>query len=154
MIRPAETRDIPVILQLFIDLLDYLKGQNQDYNLDDDRDKVIGGVLNLIVAMMATPNKVVLVQEIDGQVTHFCAGGIARLPEFCKHEVLGELNWLYPLSAAAKPLVTAFDVWAQGCGATARWGFAAPECKASQALMVRDKMRLEILQFLKPYQEA
>jgi hypothetical protein len=152
-VRPAETRDIPAVLMLFVALLDYLKQQNPNYNVTSDRDRLIGAVLHQIVTKMQAPDHIVLVLEEDGAVTHFCAGGIARMPEFYEYTTLAELNWFYPLSTKIKPLVDAFDVWGLEQGATTRWGFASPNSKGSQALMARDGMKLDTLQYLKVYKE-
>ena len=151
-IRPAEVRDLPAVLTLAVDLLDFLKSQNAQANISTDRDKLIGGALNYLVFKMSRQDHCVLVQTDGGkQVTHFCAGNINPLPEFCEYEVVGELTWIYPLNMFIRPLINAFDAWAQKQGATARWGFASPNNKSSQLLMQRDGMNLDILHYLKPY---
>ena len=147
-VRPAETRDIPTIIKLFVDLVDH----HESRNFTKDRDKLIGGILQTIVFNMHSPDRVVLVIEDKNTVTHFCAGGITRMPAFYEHDTLAELNWLYPLSVNAKRLLVAFDEWGKEHGATARWGFADPENKVSQQVMQRDGMKCNIIQYLKPYE--
>lgn len=147
-VRPAETRDIPTIIKLFVDLVDH----HENRNFTKDRDKLIGGILQVIVFNMSSPERLVLVLEDKGIVTHFCSGGIIRMPAFYEHETLAELNWLYPLSVNASRLLAVFDRWGTNHGATARWGFADPENVISQQVMKRDGMKCNIIQYLKPYE--
>ena len=151
-VRLAEVRDLPAVLTLAVDLLDFLKEQNPQANVSVDRDKLIGGALNYLVFKMSRPDHCVLVQTDEkNQVTHFCAGNINPLPEFCEYEAVGELTWIYPLNMFIRPLINAFDAWAIKQGAKARWGFASPNNKGSQLLMTRDGMNLDLLHYLKPY---
>ena len=125
IVRQAATRDIYRILPLFADLIQYLrdKGNGNDIFADDGL-LVFGGITEYLVARVNMQNEgarcLVGEDETTGDIVSFLTGIITVCPRFCRHEKLGDIEYVYPLSFASTPLVREFDSWAQSMGATAR----------------------------------
>ena len=150
-VRHAQASDLPVIVDMFVALADFIRSKNPEANITDDRDKLIGGALLVLRGKMLTAGHCVIVMENDEGVKGFCAGSLTQMPPFAKYEIVGELNWLYPMAPVSRVLLKAFDKWAIDGGATARWGFAASGNELSQRVMEHEGMHLEILQYFKEY---
>ncbi len=152
-IRMAQVADLPSLLILFVDLLDYLKGENPNLDYSRDRDKIIGGCLETLRGKMITPGHIVLVAEENGEIRGFCAGQLLIMPSFFEHELVGACEWLYPLDIPLmRSLVAAFDKWAINNGATGRTGYTPADTK-SEKLMIRNRMALQTSTFFKAYPE-
>lgn len=152
MIRQAKTKDIPTLVILFSELLLSLeKHGNRLYTKDPDR--FMGGIMALISDKINTERNIVLVDTDEGdKPSAFIVGWIVQYPEFFEDCRLGELQWMWPLSFGTKPLLDAFDAWAQKHGATARSCYATPTHEVSWKMMERDGMSLGLHHFYKRYE--
>ena len=127
IVRQATTRDLFQIIPLFGELIHYLRKEgNGDTIFADDANLVFGGITEFLAArvnMQLQGESVRLLvgqDEATGSIVSFLSGIIAVCPRFCRHERLGDIEYVYPLSFQSTPLVREFDAWAQSMGATAR----------------------------------
>ncbi len=151
-IRPAVTADLPDLILMFVELLDYLKGINPSLSYATNRDQLIGGCLETLRAKMTTLGHAVFVAEIDGQVKGFVAGCLMRLPGFHEPAIVGSCEWLYPLDIPVmRPLMERFEEWAKGNGAEGLHGYT-PEGSKSERVMRRHKMKPQYTTFFKKFE--
>ncbi len=150
-VRQAQTKDIPELIIMFTKLLASLENKgNRLYTRDEKRFQ--GGVMALISDKMNTTKNIVLVKVNDqDKPVAFIVGWIIYYPEFFEDHVRGEIQWMWPLAFSTKPLLDAFDAWAQSQGATARGCYQTPSHETSGKMMRRDGMELELYHFCKRY---
>ena len=154
MVRKARTEDIPQIFELAVALVNSIKLISKTDCFEDDPDQLLEGLAEFVKAKVeALVGHIVLVEENGEGITGFLVGCIHTLPKFYKHNVLGQVEAMYPLSFKSKEMVNFFDAWAMVRGATARLALC-PHNHVSAKMFVRDKMDLTYLQFLKDYQGA
>lgn len=151
MIRTAQTKDIPELIILFNRLLASLeKHGNRLYTQDENRYQ--GGIMAFISDKMNTSRNIVLVDTNEqDRPKAFIIGWIIFYPEFFNDYILGEIQFMYPMSFATRPLLDAFDAWAQEQGATARASYATPSHEVSWKVMERDGMRRGLHHYYKRY---
>src|SRR5574343_305359 len=120
VVRLATTRDIVTVAPLFMDLIAYLrsKGNGMDLMCDDEQ-LCIGGVIEFLAARVNVQGNgcLFLVGEDSGKVVSFVIGSVLYFPKFLKHSVLGDVEYLYPISFKSTPLMREFDAWAKSRGA-------------------------------------
>lgn len=156
-VRHAEPRDIPAIAAMFKKLLEFLEDKGQEmFNPDwKQRDN---GIIAFISAKMTHEGNAVLVTDDDrGQPTGFLIGWVIYFPSFFKHQKVGEVQFMWPMSFDKAPyLGDFFDKWAQAQGCTGSSNFATPGHKTSLKVFTqRDGRKLTHYYFFKSYpQEA
>uniref|UniRef100_A0A6H1ZSG6 Acetyltransferase n=1 Tax=viral metagenome TaxID=1070528 RepID=A0A6H1ZSG6_9ZZZZ len=150
-IRIAEIKDIPAIFDMFMKLTDYLKEQGQ-WLYAQDQNQFVGGLLHYIDMKLHMEGNVILVSEDEtGYVNGFLAGEIRHYAPFFEHRIVGELQWLWPLSVSAQHLVEAFARWSREKGATAESNYCTPGNIPAQKAIERDGRKLGFLLYYKPY---
>jgi hypothetical protein len=151
VIRQATAKDMPELIILFTELLAYLqKMGNKLYTADDNI--FMGGVMEFLIVKHHDPTSVILVQtdELDKPVA-FVVGWIIQYPKFFKDCVLGEIQFMSNIGFKIRPLLDAFDAWAQDRGATARSSYATPEHETSWKMMERNGMKRGLHHYYKRY---
>lgn len=141
---------------MFLKLLVYLEGKGQKYYAQD-MNRLHNGVTGFVVGKMFQEHSIVLVGEDNcGGVCGFLIGGIIQYPPFFEHELLGEVQWMYPLSLEENPIFSrqisrAFEVWARTKGCTAGSNYCLPGNVEAQKLMAHDGREHVFNYYIKPY---
>lgn len=123
IVRTATTRDIVEVAPLFLDLLMYLRSNgNGNYLFCDDDQLCVGGVLEFLSARINLQGSgcCFLVGEDRGKIVSFVIGTVLHFPKFLRHQILGDVEYAYPISFKLTPLMREFDEWAKRNGATGR----------------------------------
>ena len=152
MIRPATAKDMPELIIMFTELLAYLqKKGNRLYT--EDENTFVGGVMEFLIVKHQDPGSVILVQtdELDKSIA-FVVGWVIQYPKFFKDCVLGEIQFMSRLGFKNRPLLDAFDAWAQARGATARSCYATPGHETSWKMMERNGMDRGLHHYYKRYE--
>ena len=150
-IREATPRDLPELIILFAKLLVYLESKgNRLYT--NDQNTFTGGIMEYLIVKMNLPESVVLVMAGDeNKPVGFIVGWIVHYPKFFQDSTLGEIQFMFPLLLSSRPLLAAFDAWAQERGATARSCYATPTHEKSWKIMELEGMDLGLFHFYKRY---
>ena len=151
IIRQAEPRDLVYIIAMFHDLLQYLRDCGQ-WLYTDDWERYENGVTAYIVNKMGHDKSLILVSEDgDGTIIGFMMGEILNYAPFFEHQVVGEIQWTWPLRMGTREFARAFEAWAARQGATAGSNYATPGNKSSIKAMEHYGLRLAFHHFFKPY---
>lgn len=154
MIRKAEPRDIPAIIAMFYKLLAYLEDCGQKLYARDRR-KFENGVVGFIVGKLFHEDSLVLVgvDEKDDPVG-FLIGGLRPMEAFFENDLIGEIQWHYPLSLNTRQFARELEKWAAGRGATASLNYHTPGNEAVAKMFAHDgrtvAWHIYIRQFEKP----
>ena len=154
MIRKAEPRDLPRVIELFHLLLQHLKKCGQ-WAYHRDQQQFENGVAGYVASkLFGSEEHIVLVSENDnGQVEGFLIGWIIGFAPFFQFQTVAELQWLYPLSWKCAPsLRNAFEDWAKAKGATARSNYITPGNEVSEIAMKRDGSKLAFHYYFNPFE--
>ena len=155
-VRQAEPRDVSSIERLFHELLECLQGLGQKW-YKQDKAELRNGVAGFIIGKMFQEDGLVLVSEDkNGEVEGFLIGGIVHYSKIFEHEILGEIQWLYPISLKELPtfsrkMANIFEVWARTKGATAGSNYCLPGNEQAQRLMEHDGREKVFYYYIKPY---
>ena len=154
-VREAAPRDIPALADMFAKLCSYLETKGQ-WLLNSDQKERMDGIVAFIITKMTSENNMVMVTDDENGVANgFVIGWILQYPSFYKYQVVGELQFLYPLSfGTGQYLRKAFDEWAKSKGATCGSNYATPGHTSSVKIFERAGRRLAYLHFFKPYGEG
>jgi hypothetical protein len=162
IIRQATTRDLLLIVPLFVDLVTYLRDhavEGLDIFVDDEL-LLLGGITEFLAARIGLQDggafRVMVGQdEESGRILCFLVGFLERCPKFCRHELIGNIEYIYPLSIKSRMLAKAFDEWAKSQGATARICRAdISNTRANEVYRRFEKSLLAQNVWVKPYIEG
>lgn len=151
-VREATAKDLPELVLLMAKLLVYLEGKGNNL-YTDDQNTFTGGIMEyLIVSMNGFGSVVFVMTDEQDKPIGFVAGRMVNYPKFFRDNILGEIQFLYPLSLPSRGLRDAFDKWAQERGATARSCYATPTHEKSWKIMEQDGMSLGLHHYYKHYE--
>lgn len=150
MIRQAEPRDLPELKELFGKLCDYLRGCGQWLLTDDPKDFDNGAYLFLLAKMAHEESVVFVSVDVQDVPTGFVIGWLIHYPGFYKYPVVGELQYLYPLSfQVGGPLARAFEKWSKERGATSLSNYQTPGNEKAGKIMERNGRKLAYHHYFK-----
>lgn len=152
-VRLAQARDIPKLLMMFSQLLEFLE-KSGNYLYTQDRDRFTGGIMEFLGEVMQHQFATVLVKVDDeDKVRGFLVGQVVHYPKFFEHWCLGEILWMYPFGFTMREVLDEFRAWAKEQGATGEACYATPTHTISIKAMEREGLRLGLYHLYRGYEQ-
>jgi hypothetical protein len=159
IVRQAEPRDLSRVEAMFKELCDFFAGKNPRHPiephalLNPDVKARDNGIATFLWIKLTNEEHILLVGEDEaGELVGFITGWIVYYPSIFKHQKVGEIQFMWPLSFdKSHKLRQAFDKWARSHGATASSNYAAVGHESSIKAFKRAGRQLTHYCFFAPY---